>query len=197
MTNNSTVAGTLLFVGGVQFVIALFIAEAIYPSYSISANLISDLGVWGRSSAPIFDISTMLFGFTVLASSRFIYKAFHTRVIAVLFAVAGAGALGVGVFPENTFVIHGVPVIHTVSALLGFVIGAISVVAASKITRGPFRYLSLVVGAVGLLSVALFVTTRYSGGLGIGAGGMERMMVYPTVLWLVGFGGYLLGATSK
>jgi hypothetical protein len=28
--------------------------------------------------------------------------------------------------------------------------------------------------------------------LGLGAGGMERMVVYPVLLWSIGFGGYLM-----
>ena len=29
--------------------------------------------------------------------------------------------------------------------------------------------------------------------LGLGKGGMERMIAYPALLWAVGFGGYLIG----
>ena len=44
--DNSKIAGTLLLVGGIQFVVAVVIAESIYPGYSVSQNVISDLGVW-------------------------------------------------------------------------------------------------------------------------------------------------------
>ena len=100
---NSKIAGTLLLVGGAQFVIALIIAEAIYPGYSVASNYISDLGVWSNS-ALVFNSSIIIFGLTVLASSYFINKQFKNRTIAVFFALAGAGSLGVGVFPENTFI---------------------------------------------------------------------------------------------
>jgi hypothetical membrane protein len=30
--------------------------------------------------------------------------------------------------------------------------------------------------------------------LGLGIGGMERMIVYPTLIWTVAFGGYLIGS---
>jgi hypothetical membrane protein len=63
---NSKVAGTLLLVGGIQFVIALILAEAVYPSYSIAHNYISDLGVWGKPSAAIFNLSVMIFGISII-----------------------------------------------------------------------------------------------------------------------------------
>jgi hypothetical membrane protein len=197
MPNYSKIAGTLLFIGGIQFVIALFIAEALYPSYSIANNYISDLGVWGTSSANVFNPSVMLFGATVLASAYFIQKHFKRRTFSVLVAIAGAGTLGVGIFPENTFVVNGIPVLHSLSALLAFVVGGINAVAIFKITKGPFRYLSVILGVVALSSVVLFIATHGSGGLGVGAGGMERLMTYPTVLGLIGLGGYLLGSANE
>jgi hypothetical membrane protein len=192
----SKIAGTLLLVGGVQFVIALIIAEAIYPNYSVSANYISDLGVWSKPSAAIFNPSIILFGSTVLASSYFIKKQFKLGKIAYLLALAGAGALGVGVFPENTFLVNGIPVIHSISALIAFVIGGIAAVAAYKYTKPPFKVISVILGAATLTATVLFFTTRDYGYLGLGVGGMERMMAYPTLLWIISLGGYLLGNYS-
>ncbi len=190
---NSKIAGTLLLVGGAQFVIALIIAEAIYPGYSVAHNYISDLGVWGSNSALVFNSSIMIFGLTVLASSYFINKQFKNLAISFFFALAGAGSLGVGIFPENTFIVNGIPVIHSFSALLAFVFGGIAAISLYKITKSPFRYLSVIVGAASLIAMVLFITTRDSGALGLGVGGMERMVAYPTLVGIIGFGGYLLG----
>jgi hypothetical membrane protein len=194
---NSKVAGTLLFIGATQFIIALIIAEAIYPGYSVSKNVISDLGVWGRISAPVFNPSIMLFGLMVLASSYFIHKQFGSRSFAVLAAISGAGSLGVGIFPENTFIINGTPVLHSLSALFAFVVGGLTAVAAYRFVKSPFRYLSVIMGTAALVAFVLFITTRDFGTLGLGEGGMERMMAYPTLLWIIGFGGYLLGSANE
>ena len=191
--SSSKAAGILLLVGATQFIIFLVIAEAVYPGYSTSANYISDLGVWGKPSAPFFNVSTMIFGLCVIAGSYFIGREFNSRIIAVLFGLAGLGALGVGVFPENTFLVHGVPVIHTVSAATAFIIGGVTAIASFRITESPLRYVSVVLGAAALLSTVLFETTKSMGYLGLGVGGMERMVAYPTLLFLLGFGGYLLG----
>jgi hypothetical membrane protein len=195
--SDTKAAGTLLVVGGVQFIVALIIAEAVYSGYSVSGNFISDLGVWGQPSAPVFNPSTMLFGSTVLASSYFINRHFKNRIITVMFALAGAGALGVGIFPENTFIVNGIAVLHYISALLGFVVGGFTAIATYKITKPPFRYLSVILGVAALTAAVLFATTRDIGSLGIGVGGMERMMAYPTIIWIISFGGYLLGTTNE
>jgi hypothetical membrane protein len=108
-----------------------------------------------------------------------------------------AGALGVGIFPENTFIVNAVAVVHYLSALLAFIGGGVTAIATYKITKPPFRYLSVILGAATLTAAALFATTRDIGFLGIGVGGMERMMAYPTLLWIISLGGYLLGTTSE
>lgn len=194
---NAKVAGTFLFIGGTQFVIFLIIAEAVYPGYSISANYISDLGVWDAPSALIFNASIMIFGLFVIASSYFIGKQFNSRGIAILYAIAGAGSLGVGIFPENIFVVNGIPVLHSLAALLAFVVGGISAIVTYRVTKPPFRYLSVIMGTAALVAFVLFLATNDMGGLGIGAGGMERMIAYPSLLAIIGFGGYLLGLDSE
>lgn len=190
--NNSKIAGGLSLVGSVQFLLAIIVAEAIYPGYSISANYISDLGVWGQRSANIFNPSTVLFGALVVTSSYYIQKRFKIRSISILFAVAGAGSMGVGIFPENTFIINGVPIFHAIAAGLSFIIGGISAIASYKITKAPFRYFSVIMGTTTLVAAILAFSTMNLNYLGLGVGGIERMIAYPTLFWIISFGGYLL-----
>jgi hypothetical membrane protein len=191
--NNAKAAGTLLLVGSFQFVIALVVAEAIYPNYSTSANYISDLGVWGKPSAAIFNISIVLFGLLNLVSSYFIKKHFRLGKIAYWFSLAALGTLFVGLFPENTLLVNGFPLIHGIAALLAFIAGGAAAVAAYTYTKTPFKIISIILGAATLVAFVLFVTTTDSGYLGLSVGGMERMISYPTLLWTLSLGGYLLG----
>jgi len=52
-------------------------------------------------------------------------------------------------------------------------------------------------GLFSLTALFLLVFTRDYGWLGLGAGGMERMIAYPMCLWMIGFGGYLIGNDGK
>ncbi|MGB9659567.1 MAG: DUF998 domain-containing protein [Nitrososphaerales archaeon] len=64
------VAGALLFVGTVQFILGLVVAEVLFPNYNVSKNFISDLGV-GPTSL-IFNSSVILFGLSLVISAYFI-----------------------------------------------------------------------------------------------------------------------------
>lgn len=120
--DNRITAGALLFIGGAQFTIFLIVAEAVYSSYSVSANYISDLSVWIEPSAAIFNPVTIIFGLLVLASDFFIQREFKMSVVSIAVALSGLGAKGVGFFPEHTFVVNGVPILHALSAGVGFII---------------------------------------------------------------------------
>jgi hypothetical membrane protein len=51
--------------------------------------------------------------------------------------------------------------------------------------------LSLISGLTSLTALALFATNNY---LGLGHGGMERLIVYPVLSWGLLIAGYLLTA---
>ena len=195
-SNNKTIAGTLLFVGGSQFTVGMIVAEAVYPNYSVFENYISDLGVWSKPSAAIFNPSVILLGLTILISAYFIQREFRMGAITSFFVLAGLGPIGVGIFPENTFLVNGVPLIHSIVALISFVFGGIAAITSYKITKGPFRYFSVILGVATLFALLLFATTRPDY-LGIGVGGMERMIVYPTLVWTIGMGANLLPSPNK
>ncbi len=175
-------AGLLLMVGGVQWVLATIVAEARYPNYSVANNYISDLGV-ERGSALIFNASTLLLGVLIIAAAYSLGREFGNRLFITSLALSGVGPLGVGIFNENHIVLH------SVFALTAFVFGAISAIAASKFVKKPIGYMAMALGAISLLALLLFVARIQ---LGIGMGGMERIIAYPTLLWQIGFGGYLL-----
>jgi hypothetical membrane protein len=93
--------------------------------------------------------------------------------------------VGVGLFPETT----GAP--HVVFAIAAFVFGAVSAIISFKVLRPPLSHFSVGLGIIALVALALLLTHH---DLGIGPGGMERMIAYPIFLWALGFGGSLIGA---
>jgi hypothetical membrane protein len=179
--DNKKVAGALLFLASVQFLLLLVVAEAIYPDCSVSQDYISDLGV--GCTAYLFNFSVILLGAAILAGAYFIHRAFQVRLFPLLLMLAGIGAVGVGVFPEDTGLIHGI------AALITFSFGGISAIVSYNLQKPPFSYFSVVLGAVTLVALVLFMTNTC---LGLGPGGMERMVAYPVLLWGTGFGGFLM-----
>jgi hypothetical membrane protein len=190
------ISGTILFAGSVIFIMLMNLAEWLYPGYNVSQNTISDLGATCLDSkctiyqptSIIFNSSVITLGILVILGSFFIYKGYNKKLFSFLLVVSGLGAIGVGLFPETTGIIHGIV------SLIVFVFGGLSAVASLQFLRGPFRYFSVVLGLLTLLAVGLYVPGYY---LGLGQGGMERVVVYPELLWGVGLGGYLLSTSEN
>jgi hypothetical membrane protein len=188
--------GGLLFVAGATILMGIITAEALYPgTFSTGANEISDLGgtrppnsVILQPSATIFDVSMALIGFLVLAGSWFVHRAFGRRSVAIPIATLGFGALGVGLFPGNT----GTP--HAIFAMVTFISGGIAAISAARLTSGPFRHLSFLLGAASLATLGMYMLLGDASPMTVlGIGGVERWIVYPVVLWITAFGGYLSG----
>ena len=180
-------AGLALFLGTVEFAMGLTIAEIVYPDYSVSGMYISDLGV-GTAAAPIFNGSIIVLGLLLVLCAWFIFRGYRDRFLVVALAIAGIGAAGVGTFTE------GSPFgLHSAFSLITFVFAALATILAFRIVRPPLGYLSIVFGVVSFAALGLYVSGNY---LGLGPGGMERMIVWPVLVWGIGFGGYLLGAAG-
>jgi len=192
------IAGALLFVGAVQFVFGLNVAEDLYPGYSVSTNYVSDLGAncaatcnIVQPSSIIFNSSVFLLGLLVLVATFFIFRAYRTKLLSTLLFLAGIGAMGVGIFSETNLIMHWIV------SLIAFLFGGLSALASYKIERAPKRYLSMALGIFTLTSLFLFVSGRFLGlgnFLGLGPGGMERLIVYPVMLWAIGLGSYMMHA---
>jgi hypothetical membrane protein len=190
-------AGVLFFIAVTQLVLGLTIAEALYPGYSVSANYISDLGV-GPSSI-IFNSSVFLLGLLLLVGTYFLRHVSGFKTVNTLLVLMAVGAMGVGVFTKDFTLAHG-----AVSSAAFFFAG-LSAIASFKVLKKPLSLISIILGAMTLAALALFsIGMTVSGSLtsnealdsvfflGLGPGGMERMIVYPALMWLAGFGGHLL-----
>ena len=189
--SNQKIAGVILFVGSFGFILAMQVAEFIDgASYNAANNYISDLGTFCTSttcvelpSHNLFDASVFLIGFAIAMGSYFLYRAFRNKVFSGLLILSGIGAMGVGIFPEN-FVLE-----HEIFSFVVFFFGALAAIAAYKIERKPLNYFSPIIGAFSVVMLVLFLTGN---NLGLGVGGMERMVAYPVLLWGVGLGGHMI-----
>jgi hypothetical membrane protein len=180
----------------VTILMGIITAEALYPSgYTTAGNEISDLGgtrppnsLIFQPSAMIFDLSMVAIGILVMVGSWFVHRAFGRRSVTIPLTVLGIGALGVGVFPGHT----GAP--HAIFAMVTFVAGGVAAMSAARVTTAPFRFVSLLLGAVSLLTLASYILLGANSPMAaFGIGGIERWIVYPVILWVIAFGGYLSG----
>lgn len=192
--NFKCITGMLLFTGAVLLLTGMHTAESLYPGYSVSGNYISDLGATCRAtctvyqpSAFIFNTAVILLGILIILSSYFIWREFNSSIIAALFCLSGLGAVGVGLFPETA------GVLHLIVSFMTFFFGAMAAIAASKFVKAPFSYFSVLMGISSLTALVLYGLNVY---LGLGPGGMERMIAYPVLMWAIGFGGYMMSTDN-
>lgn len=197
--SNASKAGIAIFVGAVQYALFWILSEIIYSAYgtngySESANYISDLGANCPSgggpcyippSALLYDSTIVILGLLILVCAYFLYRAFHWKPAAVLIGLAGIGCIGVGVFPETAGFLHGL------FSLITFLFAGLSAVVTAGFQKKPLSYFSAILGALTLIALVLYVGGVYAG---IGAGGMERIVVLPVLLWAVAFGGHLMAS---
>ncbi|THD44171.1 MAG: DUF998 domain-containing protein [Bradyrhizobium sp.] len=207
-------------VGGWLWVLCLqyFVAEAVAISgwpgpYSLSRDYISDLGAVGCGvaangsaamplcsplhavmNASLFLQGLLIVGGTALVWSRFPKGALWT-VALLLVGGSGFGVSLVGLAPEDAL-----PGPHFLGATENFLFCnagmAVMGVAMLRERRGMplLGLVTFAAGIVGLLGVACLgvalVTPRAY--LGLGAGGMERLVAYPFPLWIAAMGAMLL-----
>ena len=72
--------------------------------------------------------------------------------------------------------------------------GGLAAIGSSRVERAPFSYFSVVLGGIALLDLILYyILGNASPFAAFGLGGLERWIAYPILLWVTGFGGYLMG----
>jgi hypothetical membrane protein len=163
-----------LLVGLLQFGFLMMIAEFLYPDYSTANNYISDLGVGPEPSQAIFTASVIIFGLLALVAAFYYSRSLERRPFPVLIAIAGIGGIGLGLFNEHT----GWP--HFMFSFLAFFFAALAALYSYKLLAAPTSYFAV---ALGLISLAALALLGAKIDMGIGLGGMERMIFYPILFW--------------
>ena len=193
-------AGPFLYLSSAQYFLAqLITAQRYEPRYSWLHNTISDLGSTSCSLRSVghcsplhalMNSSFVVLGVTMIIGSvlicRFLESNPWTVVGFVALTISGVGTALVGFMPENR-----APVLHAIAAALPFLVGNLGVaILAGSLRMSPaFRLYTWLSGLGPLVALGFFVGQDF---LGLGRGGMERVVAYPQTIWLMVFGSYLL-----
>jgi hypothetical membrane protein len=196
----AVLAGALLLAAGATILMGIITGEALYSEiYTTHDNEISDLGATRPPDSVSYQPSSTIFNMVMIATGAMLIvaalaqnRAFGSRRVTISTLLLGIGVLGVGIFPGNRDPWHGI------FALVAFVSGGVAAMLSAHVQSGPFRVVSLLLGAttLGWLIFAIVAsgTPVFDE---LGDGGVERWVAYPVVLWMVAFGGYLLAPVNK
>ncbi|YAL81886.1 DUF998 domain-containing protein [Dermacoccaceae bacterium W4C1] len=212
--------GRRLLIGGVlllltmQYLIAEQVTAAAWsnPAYSFGRNYISDLGVPECVKASdrgvcspdhaLMNGAFVTQGLIVLAAAAVLTGLLGRgwrQAVRALALVYGVGMIIVGSFPgsyaENLTGDATRTTLHSIGALLAILGGNLLILAVGagvRHTSPRLGVLSLVLGVVGIGAGFASRTTT----LGLGVGGIERLAVYPFILWFI-VAGALLVRTSR
>ena len=182
------IAGAALFALSALFMTTIMLGASMAPGYDLAGGAISDLGTI-RQTALLFNVVLVAIGTLNVAAGLLLRSAGARWRLLLVYLVAGVGAIGAGLVPLDRGGLHGI------FALVAFLVFNVQAIVSARLVPQPMAAISVGAGAVGLAFVALMVV----GDAGnpavfgpIGHGGAERMIVYPVMLWMLGFGGALM-----
>jgi hypothetical membrane protein len=163
-------------------------AEALYPAdYDVHRNTVSDLAarrpddVVRQPSAAILNTTMIVTGALIVIAAVLLYRSRAGAPAVLPVAGLGLGMIGVGISPGNT-----VMAVHQLVSITTSLCGGVAAILTARLTSRPLPPVHVVLGGVAL---AFLLGYTILGELPLfdqlGAGGVERWIVYPVVLWIV------------
>ncbi|VVB75106.1 Uncharacterised protein [uncultured archaeon] len=169
--------GFLCIFASVQFLLVMLYLESIIPGFDRAKNVISDLGV--GSTALAFNSSIILTGAIVIILAFLFLKSSKKLLPFTALVVFGIAIACVGVFPTN------IRAPHVTAAIITFVIGPLICIGSYWYSKKPQSYLFVLLW---LISIIASISYQFSVLGGTGFGLLERIIVYPLLIWAIVFG---------
>jgi hypothetical protein len=211
-----TRVGAYLWILCLQYFVAEAISIFAWPGhYSLRSNYISDLAAIECGDVTtgltrgleivcsplhaVMNASFLLQGLLIVSGTALVWQVFPKGVFFVV-ALLLIGASGVGVFVVGLAPEDAAPGLHFLGAIENFIYcNAGMAVMGVAILRGQgtlqrVGLITLAAGVVGLTAIGFLASGVF---LGLGVGGMERLVAYPFPLWLAGIGVLLLHASQN
>jgi hypothetical membrane protein len=196
----------LVLLSSWYFAAQVLVAWVFRPHYSFVSNTISDLGNTGCPPpnsdicSPdhwVMNVSIIALGVTMIVGAALIFSEFslseetrERRAAAagfVCLALAGLGAILVGVVPENVNTFH----LHTVGTAVVIGFGQLAILIIGLVLRQLDDWLRefMLVTSLFVLLAGISIAGKHQ--FGLGAGTEERLAQYPESVWLILFGFYI------
>ena len=216
-------AGASLFIGNTAFFLGLAAAESVFPGYSVSSYTISDLGApielalnppglltIQQPASIIYVLSLVALSVFSIEAAWLFRRTFRAERFWKIFFVFAASLIAIAASYVPYYVYEGqqisapvsnVPtallaggLVHDAASGLAFFFGGLSAINSRKLVSKPLDTLFTVAGAVAIAAAGL---SGIGVNLGLGSGGVERIVAYPILVWALAFSGSLIGATSQ
>lgn len=189
----TTWAGVLLLCGGAVFWLVNTAAEALFPYFVVRTDTLSQLGVPFTPTYALWTGMVIAVGLGWLTGAALYFGQAGRRAWLVPNLLPGAGLLLLAVFPAGS----EPGWVHLLAAYWIFISAGLAALIGALTIHSPYRWISLALGALtlGLLAAVLINPAPLIPALGLG--GAERLVAYPIFIWLMSFGGFLLGRANE
>ena len=127
----------------------------------------------------------------MVTASFLIHRFKPSRLFFAFLLIAGLATIGLGFFPEDSRPMHGIVTPITL------IFGGLAATFSFKVQTRPLSYLSIILGTGSIIAGLVFIpymglavesSVKY---LGFYKGTLERIVIYPIVLWLMTLGSQL------
>ncbi len=164
---NKTLAGSILFVASVLYLLGTIVGEKF-------------------GNMELYSAAIILLGVLMLVSVYFIQKGFNSIIFSGLLGLAAIGTLGVGALTYGSYASTE----YYVFAGIGYVFFGLSAIMSYKFEKAPLSYLSVILGAASLLALGL-----WAGNVDLGSGMKVTPLIIDILilLWLAGFAAHIIG----
>jgi hypothetical protein len=126
-----------------------------------------------------------------LVATYFLHKAYHRIPVTVFFAVGGLAAMGGALFPEDVYNVH------LAISIVSFFAAGLTPFVTLPLQSSPFKYLSISLGTLSFAAAVILAIPQIFYPLGLPYGAVERIVAYPTLLWVIGFGSHIMSRNPK
>ena len=144
--------------------------------------------------AAFFNISIIVNGLMGICAGYLLRRSMGVKWFGEAIMLTGMGGVLVGIFNEATIM-----AIHFVGAFMAFIFGGLAIFLSAKhVYRPPTSYLFYILTGITFffLAVQIAGSAHIGDFLGLGQGGSERMIVYPTLIWSIATGAYLAASSQ-